>query len=95
MSSIAYHLTRNMDWMGKRLQHIDDAAGILNWVSAMKEINGLLKEVDIKEHKDTWRPWSKREQGGKKLGSIVQRASTKPKLKDWKIDCELDGKIRF
>ena len=86
MSSIAFNLTRRMEWMGRRLRHIDDAAEILNWVSAMKEINGLLKEVDIKEHKDTWKPWSKRDHGGKILGSIVQRAITKPKLKDCKTE---------
>ena len=86
MSSIAYNLSRKMEWMGRRLRHIDDAAEILNWVSAMKEINSLLKEVDIKEHKDTWKPWNKRDLGGKKMGSIVQRASTKPTLKNWKME---------
>jgi len=39
MSSIAYNLSRKMEWMGRRLRHIDDAAEILNWVSAVKEIN--------------------------------------------------------
>ena len=74
MSSVAYNLTRKLEWMGRRLRRIDKAAEITNWISAMKDINCLLKEVDIKECKDTWwRPWSKRVQRGKKEGTIDQK----------------------
>ena len=46
--------------------HIDDAAEIKSLVSAMSKIKGILREVDIKDCKDTWRPWSTRDQGGEK-----------------------------
>ena len=61
MSSVAYNLTRKLEWMGRRLRHIDEVAAIKAWIAAMKEINSLLKEVDIKECSDTWKPWSKKE----------------------------------
>ena len=72
MSSIAYNLTRKMEWMGRRLRKIDDVDDIKQWVSAMREINDLLKEVDIKECENTWRPWSQRIQRGKRVGKIDQ-----------------------
>ena len=72
MSSIAYNLTRKLEWMGRRLRHIDDAGEIKNWVSAMNDINCLLKEVDIKECSDGWRPYRKRDYGLKKdIGDSV------------------------
>ena len=66
MSSVAYNLTRKMEWMGRRLRRIDDASEIKEWVTAMTAINCLLKEVHIKPCSDNWRPWSKIEYGGKK-----------------------------
>lgn len=86
MSSICYNLKRKMEWMGRRLRKIDKAEDIKQWVSAMREINGLLKEVEINEYRDTWRPWSKRVQRGKDEGTIDQRASTRPNLKSEKME---------
>ena len=60
----------------------------------MREINGLLKEVDIKEHKDTWKPWNKRDLGGKKLGSIVKSSGTKHMLKNWKMETIPTGGLK-
>ena len=86
MSSICYNLKRKMEWMGRRLRKIDKAEEIKQWVSAMREINGLLKEVEIKEYKDTWKPWRKRVQRGKYEGTIDRRASTRPNLKSGKME---------
>ena len=61
MSSLAYNLTRKIEWMGRRLRHINDVDEITKWVSAMKDINCLLNEVDIKECIDSWKPWRKRD----------------------------------
>ena len=84
MSSISYNLKRKLEWMGRRLRKINKAEDIMKWISAMREINSLLKEVDIKEYKDTWRPWSV--QRGKDEGTIDQRASTRPNLKSGKME---------
>ena len=80
MSSIAYNLTTKLEWMGRKLRKIDDAADIKNWASAMRELNCMLKEVEIKEYKDNWRPWRKRNIQGKKEGTTDQLASTEPYL---------------
>ena len=68
MTSIAYNLTRKIEWMGRKLRWIDDAADIENWASAMRELNLLLKEVEIKEYKDNWKPWSTGDRRGDILG---------------------------
>ena len=47
--------------MSRRLRHIDDAGEIKRWVEAMAAINGLLKEVDIKNYTDNWKPWRVKE----------------------------------
>ena len=57
MSSVAYNLSRKLEWMARRIRRIDDAGEIKNWVEAMAAINCLLKEVDIKVYSDDWRPW--------------------------------------
>ena len=74
-----------MEWMGRKLRKIDKAEEIKQWVLAMREINGLLKEVEINEYKDTWKPWSKRVQQGKDEGTIDQRPSMRPSLKSGKM----------
>ena len=51
--------------MSRRLRHIDDVGKILEWTEAMTAINRLLKEIDIKEYSDDWRPWQQRKRGGK------------------------------
>ena len=70
--------------MGRRLRRIDDAADIKNWASAMRELNWLLKEVEIKEYKDNWRPWSTGNRRGdiqsKNVGTKEQLTSSKPYL---------------
>ena len=80
MSSIAYNLTRKMGWMSRHLRKIDEVAEIRDWVSAMREINGLLKEVVIKDCKDNWRPWCKGEQRGKSESMIDHKQSTRPNM---------------
>ena len=66
MSSVAYNLTRKMEWMGRRLRYIDEPGLIGEWVVAMTAINTLLKEVESKCCTDDWQPWSKKEGGEKK-----------------------------
>ena len=84
-----------MEWMGRRLRKIDDVADIKDWVSAMREINGLLQEVEIKDWKDNWRPWCKGEYRGKSVGMIVHMKSTRPNLKSerWSLPprAEVEG----
>ena len=86
MSSIAYNLKRKMEWMGRQLRKMDEAQDIKHWVSTMREINGLLKEIDKKDYKDTWKPWSMRVQRGKKEGQIDQGATIRPNMKSWMMD---------
>ena len=52
--------------MSRRLRHIDDVGKIMEWTQAMTAINRLLKEIDIKEYRDEWRPWRER----KKMGMV-------------------------
>ena len=59
MSSIAYNITRKMEWMGRRLRYIDEAGEIKEWVVAMSALNALLREVEIKRCSDNWRPWKR------------------------------------
>ena len=61
MSSVAYNLSRKLEWMARRLRHIDDAREIKVWVAAMGEINRFLKEFESKLYEDQWRPWGKEE----------------------------------
>ena len=70
-----------MEWMGRHLRKIDDVADIKDWVSAMREINGLLMEVEIKDCKDNWSPWCKGEQRGKSEGTIDHMQSMRHNLK--------------
>ena len=86
MSSLAYNLTRKIEWMGRRIRKIDDAAEIKNWASAMREINCLLKEVEIKEYKDNWRPWIMREKRGTNVGRNNQMAGSKPNVWNQKAE---------
>ena len=44
--------------MARRIRRIDDVGDIKDWVDAMAAINSLLNEVDVKEYRDDWRPWS-------------------------------------
>ena len=53
--------------MSRRLRHIDDVEKIKEWVEAMNDINRLLKEIDITEYRDDWRPWRQRNKRGKVL----------------------------
>ena len=64
MSSVAYNLWRKLEFMSRRLRHIDDVGKILEWTQAMTAINRLLKEIDIKEYRDDWRPWRERKKTG-------------------------------
>ena len=59
MSSVAYNITRKIEWMGRRLRYINDAGEIKEWVSAMSALNALVNEVDIKASSDNWRPWKR------------------------------------
>ena len=65
MSSVAYNLWRKLEYMSRRLRHIDDVGKILEWIQAMTAINKLLKEIDIKEYRDDWRPWRERKITGR------------------------------
>ena len=72
MSSVAFNLTKKIEWMGRRLRWIDDPAEIKEWVAVMTAINKLLKEVETKCCSDSWHPWSKREGGKKELGTGIR-----------------------
>ena len=65
MSSIAYNISRKMEWMGRRLRYIDVAGEIKEWVVAMSALNCLLKELDIKSCSDNWTPWKRTKEGVK------------------------------
>ena len=91
MSSLAYNLTNKLEWMGRRLRHIDDVEGIKCWISAMKDINCLLKEIDIKECKDTWKPWSKTERGVKTKLPTAEALPSKKCCRPPRV--EVDGDI--
>ena len=47
MSSVAYNLTRKLEWMSRRLRWKDEAGEIKEWVSTMIAINGLLKDFEV------------------------------------------------
>ena len=72
MSSLAWNIKRKMEWMGRNLRKIDDVAELINWASALRELNSVLKELDIKEYKDNWRPWIQRNKQGMKGGRTDQ-----------------------
>ena len=57
MSSVAYNLSRKLEWMARRIRRIDDAGEIKLWVEAMAAINCLLKVVEFKDYNDDWKPW--------------------------------------
>ena len=101
MSSVAFNLTRKLEWMGRRLRKLDDVREITEWVNSMTAINCLLKEVDIKPCSDNWRPWSKIENGVKNdlrntaLGRIASRKPNKQygcEGKKWKLSREDNAK---
>jgi len=71
MSSLAYNLTRKLEWMGRRLRHINDTTEIQDWVATMKAINCLPKEVDIKSCCDDWQPWSQSNKKGNRSVNIT------------------------
>ena len=78
MTSLAWNIKRKMEWMGRKLRKIDDAAELINWASALRELNSVLKELDFKEYKDNWKPWSQRKKKGKKGGWRDQAQAMKP-----------------
>ena len=51
--------------MSRKLRHIDDVGKIMEWTAAMTAINRLLKDINIKEYRDDWRPWRERNKMGK------------------------------
>ena len=65
MSTVAYNLTRKIEWMGTRLRWIDQQENIKVRVADMTAISNSLKEVETKWSSNSWQPWSKR-QGWKK-----------------------------
>ena len=83
MSSLAFNITRKLEWMGRRLRWKDDAGEIKEWVSAMTALNCLLKEVEIEPCRDSWQPWSENDhiRGDKKgvrVARIRSQASSNP-----------------
>ena len=80
MSSLAWNIKRKMEWMGRNLRKIDNAVELIKWASALRELNSVLKELDIKEYKDNWRPWSQRDKQGKNGVTTDQRSSNEPFL---------------
>ena len=64
MSSLKYNITRKMEYMGRRLRHIDAAGEIKEWVGAMTALNSLLKDLNIKSCTDNWRPWKSTKEVG-------------------------------
>ena len=54
LSSVAWNLSRKLEWMARRLRKIDDVGQIKDWIAAIAAINSLLKEVDVKTYSDVW-----------------------------------------
>ena len=80
MSSVAYNITRKMEWMGRRLRYIDEAGEIKEWAAAMSALNSVLKEVDIKVTTDNWRPWRRPNDSEKVDGKIKSTSSREDSL---------------
>ena len=80
MSSIAWNIKRKMEWMGRKLRKIDDADELIKWAAALRELNGVLKELDDKEYTDNWKPWRHRHNQGKEEGKKDQGRSNEPFL---------------
>ena len=58
MSSVAFNLSRKLEWMSRRIRHIDNGGKLIEWIAAMTAINKLLKElVKTKVYRDEWTPW--------------------------------------
>jgi len=59
-SSAAFNLWKKLEWMSRRLRHIDDAAEIIHWIEAMNSIYGLVQLVAKNgiDYRDGWKPWS-------------------------------------
>ena len=58
MSSVAFNLSRKLEWMARRIRHIDNGGKLIEWIAAMTAINKLLKEIDTtKVYRDEWTPW--------------------------------------
>ena len=74
MSSVAYNLWRKLEFMSRRLRHIDDVGKIKQWIAAMTAINTLLKDIDIKDYTDDWRPWGHRKKTDKALEKDIDKS---------------------
>ena len=84
MSSVAWNLSRKLEWMGRRLRKIDDVGGIRDKISAMAAINALLKEVAVKTYKDEWRPWREKKNTQKKeKENHIEERCEKKAFKEW------------
>ena len=59
MSSIKYNIKRKIEWMGRRLRYIDGPEEIKEWAAAIRALNVVFKEVDIKGSSDNWKPWKR------------------------------------
>ena len=58
MSSVAFNLSRKLEWMARRIRHIDNGVKLIEWIAAMTAINKLLNEIDTtKVYRDEWTPW--------------------------------------
>ena len=67
MSSVAFNLSRKLEWMSRKLRKLDDAGKIRDWVTTMAAINSLLKVVDGTAYSNDWQPWRKKENTQKKI----------------------------
>jgi len=58
MSSAAFNLSKNLEWMSRRLRHINDPSSIQEWIAAMNSILSLMQSLVAKTdvHIDGWRP---------------------------------------
>ena len=65
-----------MEYMARRLRHIDDVGKIKEWIEAMTAINRLLKDTEIKEYRDDWTPWRQRKKKGMFMKMDVNEVET-------------------
>ena len=60
MTSVAYNLSKKLEWMGRRLRWIDEAKDLKSWIETMQSVNELMQLVgqNKDEYKDGWRKYT-------------------------------------
>lgn len=87
MSSVEYNLSKKLEWMARKIRHIDNVLEIKDWVEVMASINSLLQNVKVKVYSDDWRPWiTERKTQKPCFKKGLHKECLQKNLKDWSID---------